>query len=101
MASSAIPVRVAGILMLGVFAINVYIGLRDTNLIPAPGLGNVTHYYLNWLMALVDIIAAGVLSISPLRRMWVLLGGVVWPIVYVIGLAVDVQIRLGGLFKSR
>jgi hypothetical protein len=88
--ASAAPLRISGILMLGVFLINVYIGLFDTTLQQY----NVAHLYLNWLMAVVDLIAAALLLAKPLERFLVGLSGVVWPIVYIASIAVDIETRL-------
>jgi hypothetical protein len=87
---SPAPSRVSAILMIGVFFINVYIGLFDTTLQQY----NVAHLYLNWLMAAVDVIAAGLLFARPLERFLVVLGGIVWPIIYIASIAVDVETRL-------
>lgn len=78
--------------MIGVFLINVYLGLYDTNLSTL----NPLHHDLNWLIAVVDIVAAGVLFSKPRSRMWVALGGIIWPIVYVASLGVDVETYLCG-----
>ncbi|MGI0078739.1 MAG: hypothetical protein ACRECH_03870 [Nitrososphaerales archaeon] len=82
--------RIAGVLMLGVFAINVYLGLYDTNLSSL----NSLHYYLNWVIAVVSLVAAGLLLSMPRSKMWVALGGILWPIVYVGSLAADVETYL-------
>lgn len=39
--------------MLGVFVANVYIGQYDTNI----RAYNLTHYYLNWVIVVVDVVA--------------------------------------------
>jgi hypothetical protein len=88
--SSQAPSRVSAIFMIGVFIINIYIGLFDTTLQQF----NVAHLYLNWLMAVVDIIAAVLLLAKPLERFLVVLGGVVWPIAYITSIAIDVETRL-------
>jgi len=81
-------------LMLGVFGINVYIGLKDGNLYDY----NLVHYYLNWGVAAVDVVAALILFAKPLSKLWVGLAGVAWPIVYFVSLAVDISTKmcLGG-----
>jgi hypothetical protein len=76
--------------MLGVFVLNVYIGLYD-NIIRSV---NVTHWYLNWLIAVVDIVAAAILFLKPLSTMWIALAGIGWPVVYVLSLGVDVYTKL-------
>lgn len=75
--------------MLGVFAINVYIGLYDKNLSQVS-----LHWYLNWVVAVLTIIAAILLLSRPLNAPIVALAGIVWPIVYVASLAVDVYTRM-------
>lgn len=76
--------------MLGVFAINVYIGLYDKTLMKY----NTPHVYLNWLIAIVDLVAAALLLAKPLDKVFAPLSGIVWPIVYMLLLAVDVSTRL-------
>ena len=89
LSDKALP-RIAAILMLVVFAINVYIGLKDGNLYDY----NLAHYYLNWLIAAVDIVAAVILFAKPLSKLWIGLAGVAWPIVYFASLAVDISTKL-------
>lgn len=80
----------AGILTLGAVALNVYIGLYDKNLSTFQPL----HWEINWVLVAAGLVAAIFLIGFP-RNMWlVLLGGVVWPILYVLSLAVDVYTRL-------
>ncbi|SRR5579875_241185 len=88
MISSGIA-RVGGILMLGVFAVNVYLGIYDTNLSQVP-----LHWDLNWVIAAVTLIAAILLLAKPLNAPLVTLAGIVWPIVYVASLAVDVYTKM-------
>lgn len=95
--------RIAGILLLGVFVINTYIGVFDSNL--KGQLTNSTggiplHWYLNWVIAAITLVAAITLISSPLSSVWVTLSGIVWPIVYVGSLAFDVYTKLcaGGGF---
>jgi len=76
--------------MLGVFAINVYIGVYDGNLSQISPL----HWDLNWVIAAVDLAAAVILLANPRGIIWKSLAGVVWPVVYVANLFVDVETRL-------
>lgn len=76
----------AGHLMLGVFVANLYIGLYDSNL----WTYNPLHYDLNWLIAVIDIIAAIILFSRPKRRWLLILSGVLWPVVYLLSLGGDV-----------
>jgi len=82
--------RVSGILLLGVFAVNIYLGLYDTNLKQF----NPTHYDLNWLIAIVSLVAGLLLILRPKSRTWLTLGGIIWPVVYVLSLGVDVETKL-------
>ena len=82
--------RVAGALMLGVFAINLYIGLDDSNLSQL----NSVHYYVNWVIAAADIIAALLLFAKPKSVIWKSLAGTAWPIAYIATLFIDVETRL-------
>jgi hypothetical protein len=83
-------VRVGGVAMLGVFGVNVYIGLYDTNL----SLLSPLHWDLNWLIAVVDLTAAAILLVKPGSTAWGSLAGIAWPVVYVANLLVDVETRL-------
>lgn len=76
--------------MLGVFGINVYIGLYDTNLSQLSPL----HWDLNWLIAAITLIATAVLLVKPGSTSWKSLAGIAWPIVYVANLFIDVETRL-------
>jgi hypothetical protein len=88
---SLLPV-LAGALMLGVFIINVYIGLFDKNL----ALYNPVHLYANWVIAIVDLAAAIVLfSKLRLNIRWTILSGILWPLVYILSLVVDIETELG------
>jgi hypothetical protein len=82
--------RVSGVLMIGVFLINVYLGLYDTNL----ATFNPVHHDLNWIIAFVTLVAAALLFAMPKSLPLVALSGIVWPVVYVISLAVDVWTKL-------
>ena len=90
MQTSDLLARAGGALMLGVFAINVYIGVYDANLSQLSPL----HWDLNWVIAAVDLAAAAILLANPGGIIWKSLGGVVWPVVYVANLFVDVETRL-------
>jgi uncharacterized membrane protein len=79
----------AGVLSLGVFAVNVYLGIYDTNL-----ASNAPHYYANWLIAIVTLVAAVLLLVRPANRRLVMFAGVLWPILYALALTGDVYTRL-------
>jgi len=76
--------------MVVVFLINVYLGLADTNL----SSFNTAHYYANWVIALVSLVAAVLLLWKPLSTSLVAISGIVWPIVYVAALGGDVYTKL-------
>jgi len=82
--------RAGGAVMLGVLAINVYIGAYDANLSAVSPL----HWDLNWVLAAVDLAAAAILLANPRGIVWKSLAGVVWPAVYVANLFIDVETRL-------
>jgi hypothetical protein len=88
-------VRVSGILLIGVFLINLYLGFFDTNLATL----NPVHHDLNWLIAGVTVVAGAIMFTMPKRGVLVALAGIIWPVVYVISLAVDVwtKLCLGGI----
>jgi len=79
----------AGVLMLIVFAVNVYLGAYDTNL-----ANNSPHYYANWLIAVVTLVAAVILIAKPNSKRLVAIAGVLWPIVYALALAGDVYTKM-------
>ena len=81
---------ISGVLLFGGFVITLYIGREDANLSTYSSL----HYYLNWLIATVDLIAVGMLFVKARSKIWVLLAGVVWPLVYFASLVVDFETRL-------
>jgi hypothetical protein len=88
--AESVLARIGGVLMLGVFGVNVYIGLYDTNLTQI----SPTHTQLNWMMAAADVIAALFLLVKPRSSIFKGLGGIVWPVVYVGSLFLDVETRL-------
>jgi len=90
MQKSDILAHSGGVLMLGVLAINVYIGIYDTNLSQISPL----HWDLNWVIAAVDLAAGVILIANPEGIVWKSLAGVVWPVVYVANLFIDVETRL-------
>jgi len=76
--------------MLGVFGINVYIGLYDTNLAQISPM----HQQLNWVIAAADLIAALFLLAKPKSMILKVLGGIVWPVLFIGSLVLDVETRL-------
>lgn len=90
MSGEGILARVGGVLMLGIFVINVYIGLYDTNLAQI----SPVHQELNWVIAAADLIAALFLLVKPRNLVLKVLGGIVWPIAYVGSLFLDVETRM-------
>jgi hypothetical protein len=82
--------RVAGVLLIFVFIINIYLGLYDTNLKTL----NMLHWDLNWLIAVASLVGALFLILKPMSMALVTLAGVIWPIVYVLSLGVDVWTTL-------
>ena len=86
----ALLARIGGVLMLGVFGINLYIGLYDTNLTQI----SPTHAQVNWVIAAADLIAALFLLAKPRSLIFKSLGGIVWPVIYIGILFVDVETRM-------
>lgn len=82
--------RISGCLLFGGFVMTLYIGLYDANLSTYSSL----HYYLNWVIAVVDLVAVGILFLKSKSRIWVLLAGVVWPLLYFSSLVLDFETRL-------
>lgn len=82
--------RISGILIFGGFVFTAYIGFFDSNLSTYSSL----HYYLNWVIAAVDFVAVCILFIKSEGRIWVLLAGVVWPLLYFASLVLDFETRL-------
>src|ERR1700751_4322719 len=89
MEKNVLLARAAGVAMLGVFAINVYLSVYDTNLAQL----SPTHAQLNWVIAAADLVAAIVLFVKPKSVIWRTLGGIVWPLAYIGSLFVDVETR--------
>jgi len=87
---NVILARAAGVVMLGVFGINVYIGIYDTSLAQL----SPTHAQLNWVIATADLIATVLLFVKPRSLIWKTLAGMVWPLAYVGSLFLDVETRL-------
>jgi len=77
--------------MLGVFGVNVYLGLYDTNLQIAV---NHLHYEINWLLAVADLLASLFLLVAPRKLILKALGGILWPVAYIGSLFVDVETRM-------
>ena len=77
--------------MLGVFGINVYLGLYDTNLQLA---FNHLHYEINWVLAAADLLAALFLLAKPRNLILKGLGGIIWPLLYIGSLFLDVETRM-------
>ena len=82
--------RISGLFLVGGFVLTVYIGFFDANLSTYSSL----HYYLNWVIAAVDLIAIAMLFIKSKSTIWVLLAGVAWPLLYFASLVVDFETRL-------
>ncbi len=87
---TAIAARMGAVLLMGVFFVNVYLGLYDTNL----SQFQVLHYYLNFAIAAVTLVASLILFARPKNTLWLSLAGIVWPVLYVASLAVNVESRL-------
>jgi hypothetical protein len=83
--------RIGGVLILGVFGINVYLGLYDSNLQLAV---NRTHYEINWVLAAASLIAALFLLAKPRNLILKSLGGIIWPVLYIGSLFLDVETKL-------
>ena len=58
---NAIWAYVAGALMFIVFILNLYVGLVDRNLFIPPNYVVTPHYYFNWMITGIDIIASALL----------------------------------------
>ena len=81
--------RIAGVLLIFVFIVNVYLGLYDTNLKMV-----MLHYDLNWIIAVGSLVGAVFLLLKPTSMVLVTLGGVIWPILFAISLGVDVGTKM-------
>lgn len=82
--------QLAGVLTLGVFGANLYIGFFDSPLASY----NPIHHELNWIIAVVDIVAAILLLSLSKNLKLVILSGIAWPIVYLASLGGDVATRM-------
>ncbi|MGH2639143.1 MAG: hypothetical protein ACRDF4_07695 [Rhabdochlamydiaceae bacterium] len=83
--------RISGVLMLGVFSINSYIGLKDSVLSKLQPV----HEIANFFIAVADLIAASILmSYGQGRFSLVFLSGFIWPVVFIVSLAADIETRM-------
>lgn len=76
--------------MFGVFGINLYIGLDDTNLSSI----SPVHAEVNWVIAAADLFAALFLLAKPRNLILKGLGGIVWPVLYIGTLLIDVETKM-------
>lgn len=76
--------------MFGGFVLTMYIGLYDSNLSTYSSI----HYYLNWVIAAVDLLAVAFLFLKSTSKILALLAGVAWPLVYFASLVLDFETRL-------
>lgn len=83
-------VRTGAVLLLGVFFVNLYLVLYDTNLNAFQPL----HYYLNLLISITTLVASLLLFVGPKSPSLISLAGIVWPLVYLGSLSVNVESRL-------
>lgn len=81
--------QTAGVLTLGVFAINVYLGLYDESL-----SDNAPHFYANWVIAAVRPVAALLLLLKSRSQGIISLAGILWPVLYTLALIGDVYTRM-------
>jgi hypothetical protein len=81
--------QIGGVFLLGAFALLTYIGLYDANLQTLQ-----LHWYINWVLAAASLVAAALLLAFPRKTFAVVLGGIIWPLLFVGSLAVDVYTRL-------
>jgi hypothetical protein len=87
--ASILP-RCASASVVAVFAFNVYIALYDKTLSRL----NSLHYSFNWIIVIIDFAAAVMLIVRPRSVIWVSLGGIVWPLIYISFLFVDFETLL-------
>jgi hypothetical protein len=82
----------SGVLMLAIFALNAYIGLKDTVLFKL----QPAHQTLNFIIAAIDLLASAFLLyyLSGNQKYGILLAGVIWPVIYLLSLLADVESRL-------
>ena len=80
--------KIGGVLLLGVFAANIYIGESDNVLLTC----NTLHLDSNWLLAFIDLVAAALLlAYKPTSKLWVSLAGLAYPVSYLLLLFADVE----------
>lgn len=83
--------QAAGVLILGVFALNTYIGSFDVELFKL----QPTHQAANFAMAVFDLVAASILiAYGSGKQLWVFLAGIAWPLTFLSFLFLDVETRL-------
>jgi hypothetical protein len=83
--------HVAGVLLLGVFAINAYIAAKDTSLSQLQPV----HEIANSLMACLDLVSSSILLYYGRARIRaILLGGIAWPVAFLFSVFADIETRM-------
>ncbi|HVB12787.1 MAG TPA: hypothetical protein VNE86_06610 [Nitrososphaerales archaeon] len=82
---------IVGVLMLGVFSINTYIGLKDVVISQL----QPSHEAANALLAIIDFLAATILIIYGNKKpFWTTLAGIVWPATFLLFILADIESKL-------
>jgi hypothetical protein len=90
---NAFWVYFAGATMFIVFVLNLYVGLVDQNLF-VQNIVITPHYYFNWMITGIDIIASALLFFTRSKNRLLILSGVIWPVAYIGTIGVDIGTRL-------
>ena len=81
---------IGGLALVGSFVNSIYVGLFDTTLAQEDPL----HHDINWVIGIISLVAGIALLARPKSIPARIIGGVVWPVLYLVSLAVDVQTEL-------
>ena len=82
---------ISGVLLIGVFSLNAYIGMKDIGLSQLQPV----HEAGNFLLALLDLAAAAILLAYGTGRVrWLFLSGIAFPAAYILSLVADVESRM-------
>lgn len=76
-----------------VFVLNLYVGLVDQNLF-VQNIVITPHYYFNWIITGLDIVASALLFFTPSKNRLLILSGVIWPVAYIGTVGLDIGTRL-------
>jgi hypothetical protein len=85
----------AGTMLFFAFALNLYVGLVDRNMIAPPNIVITPHYYVNWIITVINVVCSGILFLSATNKKWLFAAsGIVWPLFYIGLIVADIESKL-------